>query len=473
MAKESSAWRGYLTIASIAVASRVATVIWTALAHHFISDYDTATELMFGEHPPSAGIAGRLLDTFVLPLVRWDALFFLSIASDGYLYEHHHAFFPGLPLLMRTLSLPLLPSSTTSARRLIAVVGVILSNGCFVSAAVGLLHLARQLANDGRTAFFAAALFCLPASSVFMSSLYTESAFCCCAFWGLALLYRRRVTGSSTWLGVLLLSAAASLRSNGVLMLIPLLFFNVRTSPPVVPMCRGWDWRPLICFIGHWLRASLHAFIIVLPTALTLVYGFSVHCRGCAFQQDSWQSFVLRRADDISGMIFPSSVHGHGHHYHCRPWCVQVVPSIYGFVQRQYWGVGPFLYFQLKQLPNFLLALPCLLMVTWAQGDTWKRTIAAAAGNGHHSTTVDWRLVGEAVQLAVLATFTVTCANVQVLTRLVSSSPLLWLHQGRLLADSDVTMGRRGKWMASVWVGWSCVYFFVGPLMFGNFLPWT
>ncbi|XP_050269403.1 GPI mannosyltransferase 2-like [Quercus robur] len=43
-----------------------------------------------------------------------------------------------------------------------------------------------------------------------------------------------------------------------------------------------------------------------------------------------------------------------------RPWCKARVPLLYNFIQSHYWGVGFLRYFQLKLLPNFLLASPIL-----------------------------------------------------------------------------------------------------------------
>ncbi|THG22747.1 hypothetical protein TEA_022742 [Camellia sinensis var. sinensis] len=43
-----------------------------------------------------------------------------------------------------------------------------------------------------------------------------------------------------------------------------------------------------------------------------------------------------------------------------RPWCKARVPLLYNYIQSHYWGVGFLRYFQLKQLPNFLLASPIL-----------------------------------------------------------------------------------------------------------------
>jgi phosphatidylinositol glycan class V len=33
------------------------------------------------------------------------------------------------------------------------------------------------------------------------------------------------------------------------------------------------------------------------------------------------------------------------------PWCHDRVPYLYGYVQKHYWGVGLFSYYQLKQVP--------------------------------------------------------------------------------------------------------------------------
>ncbi|PQQ14760.1 GPI mannosyltransferase 2 isoform X2 [Prunus yedoensis var. nudiflora] len=42
------------------------------------------------------------------------------------------------------------------------------------------------------------------------------------------------------------------------------------------------------------------------------------------------------------------------------PWCKARVPLLYNYIQSHYWGVGFLRYFQVKQLPNFLLASPIL-----------------------------------------------------------------------------------------------------------------
>ncbi|KAG5628486.1 hypothetical protein H5410_000203 [Solanum commersonii] len=51
---------------------------------------------------------------------------------------------------------------------------------------------------------------------------------------------------------------------------------------------------------------------------------------------------------------------GRGTSDEMRPWCKARLPLLYNYIQSRYWGVGFLKYFQVKQIPNFVLASPIL-----------------------------------------------------------------------------------------------------------------
>ncbi|XBI58622.1 hypothetical protein VPH35_039831 [Triticum aestivum] len=56
----------------------------------------------------------------------------------------------------------------------------------------------------------------------------------------------------------------------------------------------------------------------------------------------------------------------HGDTDELRPWCKAKLPLLYSFIQSHYWGVGFLRYFQVKQLPNFILASPALSLAVYS-----------------------------------------------------------------------------------------------------------
>jgi hypothetical protein len=152
------------------------------------------------------GPAGNAL---VAPLARWDSVWYLAIANDGYPAEdpRRAAFFPLYPLLVR--------AADTVVRDPI-VAGTLVSLVCFAVALV-LLHRLTALelgAGAARPAVWAIALF---PGAVFFSAVYSEALYLALS---VGCLYAAR-TGRWAWAGAAGALGAAT-RSAGLLLVVPL-----------------------------------------------------------------------------------------------------------------------------------------------------------------------------------------------------------------------------------------------------------
>ena len=100
------------------------------------------------------------------------------------------AFFPFYPWLLRILArtLQLVLQYFASERSLLLACGWVLNSVFFALAAVSLYRLTLALFGKKNVALVSSLLFCFNPASVFMSSLYTESLFCCLQFTALCYL---------------------------------------------------------------------------------------------------------------------------------------------------------------------------------------------------------------------------------------------------------------------------------------------
>jgi hypothetical protein len=152
------------------------------------------------------GPAGNAL---VAPLARWDSVWYLAIANDGYPADdpRRAAFFPLYPLLVRA-------ANTVVGSPIVA--GALVSVVCFAVALV-LLHRLTEIelgAPAARATVWAIALF---PGAVFFSAVYSEALYLALS---VGCLYAAR-TGRWGWAGAAGALGAAT-RSAGVLLVVPL-----------------------------------------------------------------------------------------------------------------------------------------------------------------------------------------------------------------------------------------------------------
>lgn len=126
--------------------------------------------------------------------------------------------------------------------------------------------------------------------------------------------------------------------------------------------------------------------------------------------------------------------------------------TFYSMVEQKYWDVRLFGYYQLRHLPDFIIAAPSLFLGVASCVQGFTRAF---------QTRSFWALslVAHSVALLVIC---LTTANVQIVTRLLLSSSPLFVWENALFA-------RRWPILLVYWVG----YCFVGSVVFALFLPWT
>src|SRR4051812_4719614 len=148
-------------------------------------------------------------DAVVAPLVRWDSVWYLAIANDGYPAgdPRRAAFFPLYPLLVRA-------AKALAGSPIVA--GVAVSLVCFAVALV-LLHRLTALELGPAAADEAVWALALFPAAVFFSAVYSEALY---VMLSVGAIYAAR-TGRWAWAGTLGALGAAT-RSAGVLLVVPL-----------------------------------------------------------------------------------------------------------------------------------------------------------------------------------------------------------------------------------------------------------
>ena len=315
-------------------------------------------------------------------LSKWDAVYFLDIAEHGYRYEQNMAFFPLFPLSVYTFGLALKPlklllSLSDSSTLLLSA--IFINTGAFTMAALGLYVLTMSVFRSAKLAQRAVLLFSFNPASVFFSAAYSESVFAMSQFWGMFFLER---DGYLT--AALAFALGTMARSNGVIScgfiaykFLQEIIFHYRVS-----VSKGEKIRPAAT-AQKLLKVMALFSIVTLPFLLFQYYGYRSFCKTAR----------------------PS------------PWCDQHLPIPYTYIQKHYWNVGFMKYYEFKQLPNFILALPIVLLSLMGIHEylsRQKRSDVLSVGFLVDKQSNSLNLFVYVVHLCFLLAFGVTSMHVQV-----------------------------------------------------------
>lgn len=134
-----------------------------------------------------------------------------------------------------------------------------------------------------------------------------------------------------------------------------------------------------------------------------------------------------------------------------RPWCEKTIPSIFGYVQSEYWNVGFMRYWTPNNIPNFLFGGPTLYLLY--------RSLVYY----RHERVLRPVLL---VQLVVLVT-ALLVYHVQIITRIATCLPAMYWYVGSLLTSTNLTQVKMGKRVVNYFILWTMAH----AILFGAFLP--
>ncbi|KAL4729096.1 ER membrane glycoprotein subunit of the GPI transamidase complex-like protein [Fusarium chlamydosporum] len=381
LTKTFAAWKGFLL--AIALGASVG------------PDYDTSTSLFFDIiHTAPTPLATRL--------TRWDALYFMHDAVKGKVYEQEWAFGIGMPAAVRSICRVL---NLQSWEPLVAIA---ISHVSHLVAVLALYQLTIVLCNDRKLAYLASVVHILSPAGLFISAPYAESPFACLSFIG-NLLYAISLKNSPDSLkrNIAVVGAGLSygvsctLRSNG-------LFGGVLFAVEAVKC----------------LLAVLDGFTIskVLRLCAPIIGGLLVAIGFVAPQVLAWMRYC----------------NGQGINGDQRPWCRNRIPSIYTFVQEEYWDVGFLKYWTPNQIPLFLLAAP-MLTILIKSGTELMREPSRGLRAMTAGTDGQCRLLVRtlAVVQTLLALLAITNYHVQIISRLSSGYPVWYWWVAACLMDKQ------------------------------------
>ncbi|KAJ9215279.1 CAZyme family GT76 [Paecilomyces variotii] len=417
--------------------------------------YDTCATLLLLREPNTSDSATCFghsgLPSILLRFVRWDSIYFLRVAERGYLFEQEWAWGYGYTKLLSILTSAFHRMDEMGGAAKIAVVGVGLSHFTHFLSVLALYGLTKKAFGTEKISekafcFLSALLHIITPAGAFLSAPYAEALFSLLNFAGFYLyasaLHNDRPGKSASRDAQLLLAAssfatATTVRSNGI------------------------------------ISGSLFAYDCV-------VLLFQILSRGVSVEAVHRLIITILGGIIVAlGMILPQYV---AYTSYCaaetlpRPWCQRLIPSIYTWVQSEYWNVGFLRYWTLSNLPLFCLAAPMLAILMLSSVWSFK-TFARATekgvangGNGHKESIKQKVLLRLAIPQALLAVAALTSYHVQIINRISSGYPLwYWYIVAHVLEAYRSPKSGSHKYTAIV--RGMVVYALTQAVLFGSFLP--
>lgn len=388
-------------------------------------------------------------------LLRWDAQYFIHIALYGYTYENCLAFFPLYPMSIKVLAACLhYPLEGFISHYSTFVLSSVVVNFIIFILSASVLHkLSLQVLRSEQLAYKAAILYCVNPASIFFVAPYSETLFACLTFCGMLKCGNGSTNNFSVGCG-LPFGLGAIQRSNGILNLgfifhEKLKHFFKFVMPDIMAKARHLDsflLAPLLLIAPVIYLISLIGEILLSVTPFVMFQGYGYY-KFCMVPDHNLPEFIVSYAE-INGLRLPGTASLKPVMDHKEHWCNSSVPLAYSYIQDHYWNVGFLRYYQWKQIPNFLLAMPVVWVILTHAYRFAKQhlRLCCTLGLWEDLSCTDTKVIEKlrvqmkqnkikfapgmfvyVVHVVFLTIFCILCIHVQVTTRMIASaSPILY-----------------------------------------------
>jgi len=211
-----------------------------------------------------------------------------------------------------------------------------------------------------------------------------------------------------------------------------------------------------------WFSCVLYG---LLPFFVYQYMCYVVYCKGHVYRK-AVPSLLIDYARD-RGYHIPSD--------EPSQWCYHQIPYAYGYIQKHHWNVGLANYFELKQIPNFLLATPVVILSLYSVFDCITEFHISYKQSPSFRSWVKGKpmmYTPYLLHLLFLVFYGVLTVHVQILTRLIySSSPLIYISVSKMLAKCTKTLQPSFPLKLIIW--YHFLFIILGTIMHTNFYPWT
>ncbi|XP_074113570.1 phosphatidylinositol glycan anchor biosynthesis class V [Cotesia typhae] len=449
----------------------------------------------------SVTIYDKLITILFGGLTRWDAQYFIHIARYGYTYENTLAFFPLYPISVRYVARLLKKMLFVfNDNSVILIAGVIINLFCFIKSSIIFYDLSKKVLGNTIIAYKASILYCINPASIFFTSTYSESMFAYLTF------YSMIAAVNNNRFVCLPIGLSGIVRSNGIVNIGYPLYYWIQdlfhTSLPKViseyrkPSMQSGLLIELLNFFSSLLWIFNTILLSLVPFVLLQIYNYIVFCTERVNATQVVPAHVINYGM-INNLIMPGK--------NKSPWCTKTIPIAYMYVQEKYWSVGLFKYYEIKQIPNFCLAIPILYIMLRCIIEYFRENkqqlykLKFFYINNYESITRKKRYPLQMFPFIIhglfLTIFCILFVHIQVSTRLLgSASPLLYWFCANLMSHrirnsdkdfyenstnafsrwkiffmSQKRYSKRDKLILIYFLGYTTI----GTFMYSNFLPWT